>query len=314
MKLVVLAGGGGAAKFLSGLVKSNNPEKTTVVVNTGDDLEHFGLYISPDVDIIIYALTDQLNRKQWWGIDGDTYDCLVQLKKMGYDTWFNLGDQDLAMHIHRTFLLKQGSTLTEITAKVCRRFGLKSKIIPMSDNRVETRVCLETGKDVSFEEYLVKLCSKPRIKDLYYAGIESAAPAPGVLKAIYNAAGIILAPSNPLASIGPILALPEVWTALKTVNVPKVAISPLIAGKTIKGPADRMMADLGHDVSALGVARLYADILDYFILDEKDRALEKSINNLGLKTIRTNTIMNNEEAAVKLADRVIKVFAEAKNK
>ena len=300
MRLVVLAGGVGAARFLSGLVKVADPGDITVIVNTGDDLTQYGLYISPDVDIVMYTLAGIVHAKQGWGLEGDTFACLQMLKNLGHDTWFNLGDRDLAVHIHRSARLSQGWSLSEITNEIRRQLDLKIRILPMSDQRVTTKI--DTGKEViTFQEYLVQRRAQDPVRAISFDGVREASPAPGVLEAIREAEGIILAPSNPLVSIGTILALPGIRRELIEASAAKIAISPIVEGRTIKGPADLMMGNLGYEVSALGVAELYKDFLRNMVIDRRDAKLKEAIESLGLRVMVTDTIMRNDERKQQLA-------------
>jgi LPPG:FO 2-phospho-L-lactate transferase len=311
MHLVVMAGGVGGARFLSGLVSVVPPENVTAVVNTGDDAVFHGLHVSPDIDIVIYTLAGIVDEKQGWGIEGDSFQCLGMLAKLGYDTWFNLGDQDLAIHIHRTQRLQQGDTLAQVTNDIRKALGVKCKIFPMTNHPVRTHI--DTGKEIiPFQEYFVKRrCNEP-VRDVVYEGIGQALPAPGVLEAVKEATSVVIAPSNPFLSIGTILAVKNMRQALGQSRAQVIAISPIVGGKAIKGPADKIMQTLGHEVSAVGIARVYKDILDKIVIDEKDRELMADIENLGIEAHVTDTIMNTSQRRKDLATSVLKALGNIK--
>jgi LPPG:FO 2-phospho-L-lactate transferase len=302
--ITALAGGVGAARFLTGLTKLVKEEDLSVIVNTGDDIELFGLHISPDVDIITYTLAGIVDETKGWGIRGDTFQCLEMLKKNGQDTWFGLGDRDLATHLYRTQRLKQGFTLAQITNEVCDVLGLKVKVLPMSNDKFETRVKTIEGA-MHFEEYFVRKQSKDEILSVEFVGVATAKPSPGVLDAILDAETVVVCPSNPVVSIGTILAVDGVRDALKRTKARVVGVSPIIAGLPLKGPADKMLRSLGLEVSAFGVAKFYSDFLDAFIIDTKDAGLRGVIEHLGLNVKVTNTVMKSLEDKVTLAKVVL---------
>jgi LPPG:FO 2-phospho-L-lactate transferase len=302
--ITALAGGVGAARFLTGLVKLVNEEDLRIIANTGDDIELFGLHISPDIDIVAYTLAGIVDEDKGWGIKGDTFHCLEMLKKHGADTWFNLGDRDLATHIYRTELLTKGFTLSQITDEICRALGLKVKILPMSNDKFETRIKIAEGS-VHFEEYFVKRQAKDEVLGVEFAGATDAKPSPGVLEAILDAELVIVCPSNPVVSIGTILAVDGVRDALRKTSARVVAVSPIVAGAPIKGPADKLLRGLGLDVSAYGVAELYSDFLDAFVIDTKDEGEKNKIELLGLDVKVTNTIMKSLHDKVSLARTVL---------
>jgi LPPG:FO 2-phospho-L-lactate transferase len=297
---VALAGGVGAARFLTGLSKLIKRKDLSVIVNTGDDIELFGLHISPDVDIVAYTLAGIVDEAKGWGVKGDTFQCLEMLKDYGLDTWFGLGDRDLATHLFRTESLKRGYTLTQITREISSVLGLKTKILPMTDEMFETRVRTSEGS-IHFEEYFVRRQAKDEVLGIEFVGAATAKPAPGVLDAIMDAEIVVVCPSNPVVSIGPILAVNGVRDALKRTNARVVGISPIVAGMPIKGPADKMLRCLGFEVSAYGVAKLYSDFLDTFVIDTKDSELKSRIENLGVNVKVTNTVMKSLEDKVALA-------------
>ncbi len=302
--ITALAGGVGAARFLTGLTKLVREEDLVVVVNTGDDIEMFGLHISPDVDIVAYTLAGIVDEAKGWGIKGDTFQCLERLNKYGLDTWFSLGDMDLATHIFRTDRLKQGFTLSQITQEVCYSLGLKVKILPMSNDKFETRITTSEGS-MHFEEYFVRRQAKDEVLGVEFVGASMAKPSPGVLDAILNAKMVIVCPSNPIVSVGTILAVDGVRDALKRTNARVVGVSPIVAGLPIKGPADKMLRGLGLEVSAYGVAKFYSDFLDTIVIDTKDAEKKNRIENLGINVKVTNTLMKSLEDKVSLAQTVL---------
>jgi LPPG:FO 2-phospho-L-lactate transferase len=301
--ITALAGGIGAARFLTGLSQIIREDDLSVVVNTGDDIELFGLHISPDIDIVMYTLAGFVDEEKGWGIKNDTFHCIEQLRKME-EVWFQLGDKDLATHIFRTSLLKNGLTLSQVTKNIGRLLGLHANIIPMTNDKFETRVITDVGS-IHFEEYLVKRGSRDRVLGVEYAGSENAKPVSEALKSITNSELVIICPSNPIVSIGTILSVKGVREALKRTKARKVAISPIVSGMPIKGPADKLMKGLGLVVSAFSVAKLYSDFLDIFIIDKVDAKEKGQIENLGLETVVTNTLMNSLEDKIKLAKTVL---------
>jgi LPPG:FO 2-phospho-L-lactate transferase len=302
--ITALAGGVGAARFLTGLVKLVKEKAISIIVNTGDDIELFGLHISPDIDIVAYTLAGIVDEEKGWGIRGDTFQCLEALRQLGQEVWFALGDRDLATHIFRTNLLKKGRTLSEVTAEVTRVLGLNAAILPMTDDKFETRIMTRDGS-IHFQEYLVERGAKDEVFGVEFVGADNAKPAAGVIDAVMNAELVIVCPSNPVVSIGTILAVKGVRDALKHTDAKKVAISPIVAGAPIKGPADKLLRGLGLEVSAYSVAKLYADFLDTFILDTADSAEQKKIEQLGIEVKVTNTIMRSLDDKIQLAKTVL---------
>ncbi|MEM2636641.1 MAG: 2-phospho-L-lactate transferase [Candidatus Nezhaarchaeales archaeon] len=303
-RITALAGGVGAAKLLRGLVHVVPPEDLTVIVNTGDDVELHGLHVSPDLDIIMYTLASLIDEVKGWGIVNDTFNCLEMLGRLKRETWFKLGDKDLAIHIVRTQLLRSGLKLSQVTAELCRMLGVKARLIPMTDDDVQTMVQTKHGI-LPFQEYFVKRGAKDEVLGVTFKGIEGAKPAPGVLEAISQADRIVLCPSNPIVSIGPILSIPGVRSRLREAEAYVVGVSPIVGGKTIKGPADRMMAGLGFEASAYGVAKLYSDFLDHLIIDKVDEALKERIEELGIAVTVTNTVMRSLQDSIELARKVL---------
>lgn len=302
--IVVLAGGVGAARFLQGLVQVVPQERLTVIVNTGDDRDFYGLHVSPDLDIVMYTLAGLVNETHGWGIRDDTFNTMQQLTAYGNEDWFMLGDRDLATHIHRTKLLHEGKTLSEVTDELRGHFGLGMRILPMSDQPVQTHIQTPAGL-LHFQEYMVKRRCADEVQDVVFVGANEARPAPGVLDAIKGAEAILLAPSNPIVSIGSILAVPGVHGVLHEASGMVVAVSPIIGGAPIKGPADKLMSGLGMEVSAVGVARCYRDFLDVMVIDEQDAHLAERVEDLGIPAVVTNTIMRDATSKAALACKVL---------
>jgi LPPG:FO 2-phospho-L-lactate transferase len=299
-KVTALAGGVGAARLLRGLARVIDPARLCVIVNTGDDEEFFGLSVSPDLDTVTYTLAGAVDHSKGWGLPEETFRCLTALGRYYPDTWFGLGDADLATHLFRTQQLRQGKSLSEVTAAIARSWGVQATLLPMSDDPVRTVVYTEAGA-LPFQEYFVKGRGEGQVQKVEWRGIATATAAPGVCTAIGNADLVLLPPSNPIVSIGPILALPGVREALRATAAPVVAVSPLVAGKPIKGPADRLLGGLGIEVSVAGVAGLYRDFLDTFVIDTQDADQRQRVEQLGPAVMVTDTIMNDIEKSVALA-------------
>jgi LPPG:FO 2-phospho-L-lactate transferase len=302
--ITALAGGVGAAKLLQGIVNIFPEEELTVIVNTGDDIELHGLHISPDLDIIMYTLSDQVDPSKGWGIRGDTFCCLDMLRVYGYETWFSLGDRDLATHIYRTHLLKRGLTLSEATDKMRRKLGIKVQILPMTNDKFETHIVTDQGT-IHFEEYLVKRAAQDRILNVIYRGADNAKPCPGVLEAIMEADTVVICPSNPIVSIGTILSIKGVEKALRETDGKVVGVSPIVGGAPIKGPADKLMRGLKKDVSACAVAEFYRNFLDVFVIDNADKNEKQNIEKMGIQTVVTRTIMKSLDDRIQLARTVL---------
>ena len=298
----------GAAKFIRGLVRQIDPARLTVVVNTGDDEEFYGLHVSPDIDTITYTLGGVVNRAQGWGLEGESFNVLPALERFYGKPWFGLGDRDLATHLYRTERMRQGASLTQITAEIAHAFAVKSRILPMSNDRVRTFVKLRGRQAIPFQEYFVRGRARGVVEKIELRGIHEARPAPAVLDAIRKSAAIILAPSNPFVSLGPILQLSGMRAALSRVKSRVAAISPIVGGKTIKGPADKMLRGLGMEVSPLGVARLYRDIVGLFVLDNADASYLEPIERLEVRAFATDTIMSTPERAAALAKAVLQTL------
>jgi LPPG:FO 2-phospho-L-lactate transferase len=288
--VVALAGGVGAARFLDGLTRVIAPERVYIIGNTADDADIHGLHISPDLDTVTYTLAGLANPQHGWGIRGDSFRCLEMLGRLGADTWFQLGDLDLATHLYRTERLHQGATLAEVTREITSSVKIRSTLIPMSNERVRTRICTPTG-ELEFQTYFVKRRARDRVTAMRFEGASEAAPAPGLLDAIAKAEAIILCPSNPFISIGPILAIPGIRDALRRRRDKVAAISPIVGGRALKGPAAKMMKSMQLRSSAAEVARLYADFIGIFILDEVDRKQAAQVAALGMRPVVTDTIM-----------------------
>jgi LPPG:FO 2-phospho-L-lactate transferase len=300
-KITALAGGVGASKLLLGLYDvMPDPSLLTVIVNTGDDIVMHGLKISPDLDIVTYTLAGLIDPKKGWGFRDETFHLLQRLAVFGRSNWFNLGDRDLATHIHRTAMLAEGKTLTDATDSIRKALGVKSRILPMANEPVPTIIDSSEGP-LHFQEYLVKRRAEPTVRAIRFDQVEKAHPAPGVLESIRDAARILICPSNPLISIGPILAVRGIREALRTRRKDVVAVCPIVAGKSLKGPSDKMLAQQGHDSSAAGVAKLYADFTGTFVIDPADESQESAIESLGLKVFVTPTVMQTLAQKRKLA-------------
>jgi LPPG:FO 2-phospho-L-lactate transferase len=305
--ITVLAGGVGAAKFLQGLVEVVDPQEVTIIGNTGDDIDLHGLHISPDLDIVTYTLAGISHPDQGWGIWEDTFHTLEMLGRYRHPTWFNLGDADLATHIHRSARLRQGWPLSAITDEIRRAHGIIPHLLPMTDQRTETKIVTDEGV-LHFQEYLVKRRTEPAVRGIVYEGIEVAVPAPGVSEALRQADGIIIPPSNPIVSIGTILAVPGIRQALAAKRGRIVAVSPIVQGATLKGPADKLMLALGYEASAFGVARYYGTLLDGFVLDTLDQALQEPVRGMGIGVRAVNTIMSGPAERRALAEAVVQML------
>lgn len=299
MTITALAGGVGGAKCLVGLQRVLG-ENLTAIVNTGDDAEFYGVHVSPDVDIVSYWLAGIADIHRGWGLKDDTFHLVEGMRKLGEDAWFSLGDRDLATCVFRTGRLAGGATLTAVTDEIRRRLGIATRIIPMSDDPVRTRVVTSDGRNLEFQEYFVKERSEPSVEQILFEGISEAKPAPGVIEALTEAERIILCPSNPLLSIEPILALPGVRDALRE-HPDVVAVSPIVGGKAIKGPLARMLADRGADVSPVGVASLYAGLCSTFIIDEVDTELVDAVREFVPNVLTAPTIIPDSDASELLA-------------
>ncbi|HVP55839.1 MAG TPA: 2-phospho-L-lactate transferase [Candidatus Eisenbacteria bacterium] len=310
--IVVLSGGTGGAKFVDGLRQVVSPQELTIIVNTGDDMEWWNLYVSPDLDSITYVLAGLLSKERGWGVKGDTFFCLQAMGQLGQPIWFQVGDRDLAVHLLRTRLLSKGKTLTEATLEIAAKLGVQATILPMSDSRVETRVMTPIG-ELSFEEYFVQRWYQDPVESVRFAGAAEAQPAPGVIDAIMSASVVLLAPSNPVTSIGPILAVPGIREALKQTPAPVVAVTPIVAGAAVSGPTGVLMAAQGLPVSLAGVAQAYQDFLDILIADRRDAQAAEELKRSALRVYCAPTIMKTSEDKAQLARAVLSVvYGESK--
>ena len=315
--IVALAGGVGAARMLGGLVSVVDPAEVTAVVNTGDDTTMHGLHISPDLDTVTYTLAGMINPETGWGRRGETWSAMAELREYsgGRLGWFNLGDLDLGTHLYRTTRLGEGATLSTVTAEIARRWGLALRIVPMTDDRVETRVVVDDGADgreVGFQEYFVGARHDVPVRAIRLAGIEAARPAPGVLDALATADAVVICPSNPVVSIGPVLAVPGLGAAVEARRRDTVAVSPIIAGRALKGPADRMLSELGHEASVAGVARMWARYAATLVIDEADRDRVDEVEAAGMRAVVGPTVMSGPAEAAALARLVLDARSPAR--
>ena len=306
--IVVLAGGVGAARFLEGVVQVVPPATVTAIVNTGDDIVLHGLQISPDLDIVTATLADVIDREQGWGIAGDTAECMAWLGRLGGPTWFKLGDRDLALHIRRTALLREGRTLTEVADAFRLALSVAVRVLPMSDDPAPTHILTDAG-ELHFEEYFVRERAQSAVLGVRLHAAGPARPTQAVLDAIHSAEIVLIAPSNPVVSVEPILALPGVREALRATSARIVAVSPIVGGAAIKGPAVPLMRAVGYEPTALGVARVYADIIDAMVIDQVDAELAPAIAALGLRVTVTDTIMRGPAEKASLARAALAVGA-----
>lgn len=298
--VVALAGGVGASKLLLGLYEVMDPRDLTVIVNTGDDIALHGLKISPDLDIVTYTLAGIVDPAKGWGYREETFHALKRLAALGRGNWFNLGDRDLATHIHRTAMLAEGRSLSDAAEAIRVALGVKARILPMSDQEVPTRIATDEG-ELHFQEYLVKRRAEPVVRGIRFAGAERARAAGGVLRAIRDAEQILVCPSNPLISIGPILEMPGVREGLIARKMNVMAVCPIVGGKSLKGPSDKMLAQLGYEATAVGVAKLYADFTGTFVIDPADESLANQIRKLGMRVEILPTVMKTRAQKRKLA-------------
>ena len=303
-KVLALAGGVGGAKLALGLRDILDEESLAIVVNTGDDEEFFGLHVSPDLDTVMYTLGGISNPDTGWGISGETFRSLNRLRQYGADTWFNLGDLDMATHIRRTELLSQGNTLSEVTSSMCSSLGITHPIFPMTDDILKTIVVTEVS-DMSFQEYFVKNRCEPRVISLKFDSPSECSPSPGFVTALDQSDLLVFCPSNPFLSVDPILAVPGVRKKIENFRGSRISVSPIVGGEAIKGPAGKILRELGHEVSCVGVAKRYVGLCDVFIIDSVDVDLASSIEKLGMRVVVTNTIMNNDQQKRTLAQEIL---------
>ncbi len=308
MKVCAFAGGVGGAKLAAGLQDVLPPGDLTVVVNTADDFDLWGLHICPDLDTVMYTLAGISNPETGWGLAGESFDALSMLERYGEETWFKLGDRDLATHILRTSRLRSAETLTEVTAALSGSLGVESTILPMSDDPVSTVLETPEGR-LEFQEYFVRRAQRDEVLGVELRGIESTRPTGAVLAAISRADTLVFCPSNPVVSVGPILAVPGIREALASSSAPKVAVSPIVGGRALKGPADRMLSSLGHEVSATGVAKMYVGLLDGMVVDRIDEEERAGIEDLGMRVLVTESVMRDAEDRARLASETLEFGA-----
>ncbi len=304
--VAVLAGGVGAARLLSGLVRVVPPVDVTAVVNTGDDMVMHGLTISPDIDTVTYTVAGAIDPERGWGLRDESWHAMEALERYGGATWFSLGDRDLATHLYRTGRLADGAGLAEVTAEIASAWGLSMRVLPVTEQPLRTMVTLEAGDEVSFQDYFVRQAHAVPVAAIRFAGADESRPSPGVIDAIASAAVVVVAPSNPIVSIAPVLAVPGVRSAVEARRDDVVAVSPLVGGRALKGPADRMLRELGHDASVLGIARLYAPFAGTLVIDSADAELADSVRAEGLRCVVTDTIMRDPMAAAQLCETVLR--------
>ncbi|HTX78268.1 MAG TPA: 2-phospho-L-lactate transferase [Longilinea sp.] len=304
MKIVILAGGVGGAKFVDGAVRALPAEDVSVIVNTGDDFEFFGLYIAPDLDTVCYTLAGLANNETGWGRKDESWNALKSVTTLGGPGWFSVGDKDLGTHLERTRRMQQGETLTSITQAFCKAWGIKTHVFPMSDTRVSTIVKVNDGSSLPFQSYFVEQQCRPIVSGFEFHGIEDARPAPDILEAVERCDCVIFAPSNPWVSIGPILAVKEMARAIAKKKT--IAISPIVGGKAIKGPAAKMYKELGIEPSAYSIAKHYQGIIQGLVIDQIDTALAEKIQACGIIPYVTDTIMSDINVRQRLADEVMK--------
>lgn len=310
--LVALAGGVGAARLLSGVVAVTDPASVTAVVNTGDDMVLHGLHISPDIDTVVYTLAGMHNAATGWGVTTETWAVMGELEALGGEDWFRLGDRDLATHLYRTQRLSDGAALSTVTAELAAARGIVANVVPMSDDPVRTRLTLAepaggspAGAEVAFQHYFVRLRHQVAVAAVRFDGAGASRPAPGVLDALRDADLVVACPSNPVVSLGPILAVPGILETLVARRTRVVAVSPIVAGAALKGPADRLLAELGHEPSAAGVARLYAPWAGTLVIDEQDEALAHEVRRAGPRPVVADTVMGTPARAAALAKVVL---------
>ena len=308
MRVLALAGGVGGAKLCLGLTKVLEPDELRIVVNTGDDEEFYGLHVSPDLDTVTYTLAGLVNPDTGWGIRGDTFDALTSLGELGEETWFGLGDRDLATHIVRTIMLRQGRSLSDVTEHISRSLGVEHSIAPMTDDRVRTTVLTESGP-MPFQTYFVKLRCEPKVTGVRFDGAEDATMSAAFEEGLDSCDALVICPSNPYLSVAPILSIPSVRSRIERLSSVRIAVSPIVGGRALKGPAGKMLSELGEDVSCVGVARQYIGLCDVFVIDEIDRGLSEDIKSLGMEAAVLNTVMKTDEDKAALARSILDIVA-----
>jgi LPPG:FO 2-phospho-L-lactate transferase len=299
--VAVLAGGVGAARLLTGMVLAVPPAGVTAVVNVGDDMVMHGLAISPDLDTVVYTVAGAIDPERGWGLRDESWQAMATLERYGGESWFGLGDRDLGTHLFRTARLAAGAPLSAVTAEIAAGWGLEMAVLPVTDDPVRTRLTLAAGEEVAFQDYFVRRRHEVAVSAVRFAGAEAARPAPGVLEALGAADVVVVAPSNPIVSIAPVMAVPGVREAVEARRSSVVAVSPLVGGQALKGPADRLMRELGHEDSVVGVARLYAPFAGTLVIDEVDAAHADAVRATGLRCVVTDTIMRDPAAAAALS-------------
>lgn len=301
-KVAVIAGGVGAARYLTGLLEVVDPADVTAIVNVGDDTVLHGLHVSPDLDTITYTLAGAVNPDTGWGLAGETWQAMDALAAYGGEAWFRLGDRDLGTHLYRTDRLRAGAPLSGVTAEIARRWQLRLRVVPATDQRLRTMVTLaDDGREVDFQTYFVALQHGVAVSGVRFDGADDTLPAPGVIESLRAADTIVVAPSNPIVSIGPVLAVPGIREALVARRDHVVAVSPIVAGAALKGPADRLLVELGHEASVVGVARLYAPFASTLVIDDADAALAPAVEEAGARCVVTRTVMREPGVAASLA-------------
>jgi LPPG:FO 2-phospho-L-lactate transferase len=304
VKVTLLAGGTGGAKLAHGFQMALPPGDLTVIVNVGDDTEHFGLLVCPDLDTILYTLAGLSDREQGWGVAGDSFTAMDLLTLYGEETWFRIGDADLATHVRRAHLMRGGASLSDAAASMAASLGVPSQLVPATDDRLRTFLQTDAG-ELDFQAYFVQRAQRDEVRAVRFDGAEAARPSPGALTALATAELVVIGPSNPIVSIGPILAVPGMREALLASPAPRIGVSGIVAGKALRGPADRMLTSLGHESSALGVARLYEGLVERFVIDEADAALTPAIESLGMVVSVLPTVMHNDEDRAGLARELL---------
>ena len=321
--ITVLAGGVGAARLLRGMVRAVPASDVTAIVNTADDVVLHGLHVSPDLDTVTYTLAEAGNPETGWGLAGETWQAMDALERLGGHAWFRLGDRDLGTHLHRTGRLAAGAGLATVTAEIATAWGLELTLLPMTEDRVATMVTLarcgeareesgeqaseQASREVGFQEYFVRLGHSVAVESVRFDGAQESLPGPGVLDALADADVVVIAPSNPIVSIGPLLAVPGIAEALRSRRADTVAVSPIVAGVALKGPADRLMRELGHEASVVGVARIYRDLAATLVVDTADAGLADAVEAEGMACVVTDTIMSSPEVAADLSRRILEV-------
>lgn len=306
MKVTLLAGGTGGAKLAHGFQMTLPPGDLTVVVNVGDDTEHHGLLVCPDLDTIMYTLAGIANREQGWGVAGDTFTAMAQLARYGADTWFRIGDADLATHVRRAHLMGDGASLADATAAMAAALGVPSHLVPATNDRLRTRLTTDAG-ELDFQAYFVQRGQRDEVRAVRFDGAEAARPSPEALVALATAELVVIGPSNPIVSIGPILDIPGMREALTASPAPRIGVSGIVAGRALRGPADRMLASLGHESSALGVARLYEGLVERFVIDQADASLAPAIEALGMDVSVMPTVMGDDDGRARLARALVEL-------